>query len=449
MPLPRPNHLFSTTLANAVDNSQTTMQLNALPSVVPCILTLEPKTENEEKVLVTTLGVGQITVVRGYGGTSAVAHNIGAAIADFNAPEYIDVLADAIDPEHNTDGTHKDITAESLTLDGTTEVTEILDEDDMASDSATALATQQSIKQYVDDSVQSGIFTPSSFAHQGFLLNGQFVASVAGNNLTVAIKTMAGNDPSPDDPVYIRIDNTVRMITAALSVTKNAGTNWFDSGGAELATNEVDYFVYLGYNATDGVVLGFARIPWATRYGDFSTSTTAAAYAAISTITNADSNDAYENIGRFAATLSAGAGYTWSVPSFTPINLIQAPTFETRWLTWTPVHTGFSSGPTGAVTKYKLRGSRGTGEMLCFHTLGSGGTSNSTAWTMTLPYPIPKQGWFIGNVRDNSGSYVIGVFTSNAASKTMNFHAGVGLGNNFTASGNKNAAFQETVFQLV
>ena len=34
-------------------------------------------------------------------------------------------------------------------------ITTILDEDDMASDSATALATQQSIKKYVDDTVEA------------------------------------------------------------------------------------------------------------------------------------------------------------------------------------------------------------------------------------------------------------------------------------------------------
>lgn len=38
-----------------------------------------------------------------------------------------------------------------LTIQGTTEITSILDEDDMASDSATALATQQSIKAYIDN----------------------------------------------------------------------------------------------------------------------------------------------------------------------------------------------------------------------------------------------------------------------------------------------------------
>jgi hypothetical protein len=39
---------------------------------------------------------------------------------------------------------------------------------------------------------------------------------------------MNGSDPSVSNPVYIRIGDTVRSITSALSVTKNAGTNWFN-----------------------------------------------------------------------------------------------------------------------------------------------------------------------------------------------------------------------------
>lgn len=172
--------------------------------------------------------------------------------------------------------------------------------------------------------------------NQGFMTNGKIVPSVASNNLTVALKTLAGTDPSPTDKVTIRIGNVVRDITSALSVTKNAGTNWFNSGAAILATKEVDYFVYIGYNATDGVVLGFSRIPYANLYSDFSATTTNEKYAAISTITNAAAGNDYVNIGRFAATLSAGAGYTWTVPTFTGINLIQRPIYETRWLSWLP-----------------------------------------------------------------------------------------------------------------
>lgn len=181
---------------------------------------------------------------------------------------------------------------------------------------------------------------------QGFLLNGKISVTVASNNLTVAIKTLAGTNPSTSNPVYIRIGDTLRSITAALSVTKNAGTNWCNMGSSELATVEQDLFVYLGYNATDGVVIGFSRYPGARQYSDFSATATNEKYCAISTISNAVSTDYYEVIGRFGATLSAGAGYTWSVPTFTAVNLLQYPFRKTRKLAWASAITAGSGTPT-------------------------------------------------------------------------------------------------------
>ncbi|MFA5368088.1 MAG: hypothetical protein WC333_09435 [Dehalococcoidia bacterium] len=181
---------------------------------------------------------------------------------------------------------------------------------------------------------------------EGFMQNGKIVVTVASNNLTVAVKGLDGNDPSASNPVKVRINGVIRTIVAALSVTIVAGANTFNAGSAELATKEIDYFCYLGYNATDGVTIGFSRIPFGNIYSDFSATTTNEKYCAISTITNAVATDSYVNIGRFAATLSAGAGYTWTVPTFTANNLIQRPIFETRRLVWVPTVT---SG-TGSIT---------------------------------------------------------------------------------------------------
>lgn len=187
--------------------------------------------------------------------------------------------------------------------------------------------------------------------------NYKIVPTVTSNNLTVALKTAAGTDPTTANPVMVRIGDTERLITSALSVTKNAGTNWCNSGGAELATLEVDYFVYLGYNATDGVTIGFSRIPFAALYSDFSATSTNEKYCAISTITNAAAGDNYVNIGRFAATLSAGAGYTWTVPSYTSTNLVQRPIYETRDLQFTPVWTNLTVGDGTVTAGYRI-GSR-------------------------------------------------------------------------------------------
>ncbi len=230
---------------------------------------------------------------------------------------------------------------------------------------------------------------------QGFLLNGKISPTVASNNLTVAIKTMAGTDPSAADPVYVRIGDTVRSITAALSVTKNAATNWFNSGGAELATKEIDYFVYLGYNATDGVVVGFSRIPNVQQYDGFSVTTTDEKYCAISTITTAAAGDDYELIGRFAATLSAGAGYTWTVPTYTTVNLIQRSIYETRWLDFVPTIVGYSGTPT-ATAKYQV-----SHRIIKAYILITG-TSNGTTLTFTGPFKALRAADFFGAGQDNT-----------------------------------------------
>jgi len=235
---------------------------------------------------------------------------------------------------------------------------------------------------------------------QGGLINGYVSRTVASNNLTIAIKTLAGADPSATDPVYCRIGNTVRTITAALSVTKNAGTNWCNSGGAELATNEVDYFVYLGYNATDGIVIGFSRIPSGRVYGDFSSTSTNEKYCGISTITHAAASDEYENIGRVNVILSAGAGYTWSVPATSII--LSRPSLETRQLLWTPQHGGFSANPTVSGL-YKL-----TGNLLYIVYAVSGvGTSSATTYTITRTPFVPggQTALTLSTTYDN-GAYV-------------------------------------------
>jgi hypothetical protein len=265
----------------------------------------------EEVIRGVVSGSNIINAVRGVEGTPQ-AHAAGAVVEVKLTSDQWNRMVDGIAAEHGQDGSHKSSIFNKIPL----------------------------------------------YAPQGFLINGKIVPSVTSNNLTVAIKTLAGTDPSVSDPVYVRIGDTVRTITSAISVTKNAGTNWFNAGSSELATKEIDYFVYLGYNATDGVVIGFSRYPGANQYGDFSATTTNEKYCAISTITNAASTDYYEVIGRFAATLSAGAGYTWSVPTFTANNLIQRPIYETRELSIYPQPSGWTLGNGTSDGRYKIIGNK-------------------------------------------------------------------------------------------
>lgn len=200
----------------------------------------------------------------------------------------------------------------------------------------------------------------------GHLFNGKIVPSVSSNNLTVAIKTLAGNDASINDPIYVRIDGTVRAITASLSFTINAGTNFLNMGGTALATKEVDLFVYLGWNVTGGnIMLVISRIPYATRLDSFVyASNTDEKGIGITGSASSAVSDPFVNIGRFAGTLSAGAGYTWTVPTYTRVNLIQKPVFETRLLSYLPTLTVGDTGSSmtlrtssGITGNYKIHGS--------------------------------------------------------------------------------------------
>lgn len=224
-------------------------------------------------------------------------------------------------------------------------------------------------------------------APDGTMLNGKISPTVVSNDLVLTLLTKAGNTPSAGEPVWIKLNGTWRAITAALSVTKADGTNWFNLGSAELATKEVDLFAYLGYNATDGVVIGYARVPHGRSYDDFSTTTTNEEYCAISTITNAAATDYYHVIGRFAATLSAGAGYTWTVPTYTAKNLIQEPIYETRRLLYQPAYSASGSMTyTSVSTSHAFYRIRGAWISVWVNALGTTGGTASTLLYATLPF---------------------------------------------------------------
>ena len=105
--------------------------------------------------------------------------------------------------------------------------------DKAVSKTGTEVLTNKTLTTPVINGAVTGTITPpltfygaNFYAPEGFLLNGKIVPSVASNNLTVAIKGLDGNNPSSTNPIYVRIGDTIRSITSALSVTKNAGTNW-------------------------------------------------------------------------------------------------------------------------------------------------------------------------------------------------------------------------------
>lgn len=263
--------------------------------------------------------------------------------------------------------------------------------------------------------VKSTINISPLYAPEGFLINGKIVPSVASNNLTVAIKTMAGADPSASSPVYVRIGDTIRSITGALSTPSlNAGSNWMNAGSAELATKEIDYFVYLIWDTVATTIkIALSRIPYGNVIGDFNVDGTNE--KGIPGHANFTVTDTVVNIGRFSATLSAGAGYTWTVPTFTASNLIQRPIYETRWLSLTAPPFG-ASGSLGSyaedniLQKYKIIGDT------CFY-LNKRRVTNKGSWSGEVKMAVPFTGsmafvFFQGNIYAQGGFTLRAVVSS-------------------------------------
>lgn len=275
---------------------------------------------------------------------------------------------------------------------------------------------------------------------QGDLVNYSLVREVNTNNLTVGLYQVGGTvAPSSTGPMYIRVREDIVTVSSLLSITLNAGTNWFNAGSAELATQEIDYFVYAGYAAAPGVFMVISRFPSARTFGDFSATTTNEKYGASAKLGAGaiGATDPVELIGRFNATLSAGAGYTWSIPATSLV--VSNPIWETRWLTWTPAFTGFSANPTVLTAIYKVGRDRISLHLI---TGAATGTSNATNFLVTAPFnPVYAQSYAWGRGTDNglvlaSGGRVVLTAASNSMTIRPNMTSGA-----WTAALAKNADF--------
>lgn len=183
----------------------------------------------------------------------------------------------------------------------------------------------------------------------------KLVPSVSSGNLTLALKDLDGSDFDSNNPLRMKLSDILAEITSALSVVKNAATNWCNLGNSGLsgaATYEQDLFAYLvnETGASAGVKLAFSRYPGGHVVGDFSSTTTNEKYLAGPT--NYNATDKVQLIGRFNATLSAGAGYTWSIPATQVI--VNHPIYTTRWMNAGFPLNNFTIGSAVWSHKYRL-----------------------------------------------------------------------------------------------
>jgi len=144
---------YETTLALAIgaDATEVSIQVNAAPvgtptSSEPMYLVIDPDSDStREYVKVTSRSGVSLTVVRNIDNDSGGlnAHAVGAKVRMVAMKQHFDDLNDRVDTIINADGT-------AVVTTGV-----VKDEDDLVSNSNTHLATQQSIKAYVDSQVAS------------------------------------------------------------------------------------------------------------------------------------------------------------------------------------------------------------------------------------------------------------------------------------------------------
>ena len=144
---------FETTLTGTIGASDTTLTVNSVTDsasntlTAPCYLIINPDSAtNREVILVTSINTGTKTLtldnvnkryLTGSAATSGLSHASGSVVRMSPVQQHIEDLNDRVDTVINEAGT-----AVNTTL--------FLDEDNMASNSATKGVTQQSVKAYVD-----------------------------------------------------------------------------------------------------------------------------------------------------------------------------------------------------------------------------------------------------------------------------------------------------------
>jgi len=140
----------STTVTNAPTTDGTSV-INASAGNY-YYLVIDPDNSNNREVVLVTASSGTTlsTITRDVEGrhTSDPDHQAGTTVRLAVLAEHMEDLNDRIDADETTNATHR--------TDGTKHFL-LVDEDDMASNSATVAASQQSVKAYVDAQTSGGV----------------------------------------------------------------------------------------------------------------------------------------------------------------------------------------------------------------------------------------------------------------------------------------------------
>lgn len=151
-------------------------------------------------------------VTRGLAGSTAQAHTSGAIVEALFTVTHFSELIEFLEVSHAADGTIKSgATLTSPVINTAISGTAFLDEDDMASNSATKVASQQSIKAYVDAGVTTDTSDTTPTPTGGKKRNEYYMTALAG---AAEFQAPSGT-PANGNTLIIRVkdDGTARALT--------------------------------------------------------------------------------------------------------------------------------------------------------------------------------------------------------------------------------------------
>ena len=258
---------FETTLSTTLGASGTTVTLTAVTDsasnniTAPCYLVIEPDSAtNREYVLVSAINIGTKTITLGDGGssyryltgssaTSGLSHASGATIRYVPMAQHIEDINDRVDTIINSAGT-------AVVTTGV-----VKDEDNMASASATHLATQQSIKKYVDDKVTAeDLDVETDSGNIDIDLDSEALTIAGGEGIdtsaTGTTVTIAGEDATTSNKGVASFSSDNFSVSSGAVTIKDSGVSNDELAGsitnAKLSNSTVSYGgVSLALGASD------------------------------------------------------------------------------------------------------------------------------------------------------------------------------------------------------
>lgn len=192
-------------------------------------------------------------------GSSDQDHAVGVIVEFIPDVLWAQGILDFLLTEHKTTGKHDDVTADTVDIGSSIAVEGTLDEDDMASDSAVKLATQQSIKAYSDKYAKAVGWTldtdtwvyasASTFTIAGKDVTAKFTkgTKLKFTQTTVKYAVVVASSFSTDTTVTILVNTDHTIANAAISANyysyqacPQGYPEWFALAAPTFAVAQID-----------------------------------------------------------------------------------------------------------------------------------------------------------------------------------------------------------------